>query len=408
VPTGTAEGDQPEAALGRSVSSAGDVNGDGYSDVIVGASKFTNGETNEGRAFVYHGSGAGLSPSAAWTAESNVANAQFGFAVSNAGDVNGDGYSDVIVGAYQFHNGDTWRDVLEGAAFAWHGSATGLGAAGTPANAAWLADGGQVGAQFGYALSTAGDVNGDGYSDVIVGAPAYNNGPENEGRVLVYHGFGGGLSVTARWTAEGDQAGAQFGRSVAAAGDISGDGFADVIVGAPLYDEGSTVTDVGLARVYHGNGQGALSQRPRQMRVGTAIPIAPLGVSDSETEVKLRLTGHTPLGRETVKVQWQVAPLGTPFTDPAALSGTSTAWTDTGLIGVEIVERVTGLRSGTAYHWRARLIYSGNAMGLGAGRWMSPVWNGWQELDFRTAGEPAPPPDLQHIYLPLVLMSHTD
>jgi hypothetical protein len=208
--------------------------------------------------------------------------------------------------------------------------------------------------------------------------------------------------VTARWTAEGDQAGAAFGTSVAAAGDITGDGFADVIVGAPSYDHVEppiTHEGVGLVRVYHGNGGSALSLRPRQMRVGAVTPIAPLGLSDSQTEVELRVTARTSLGREKVKLQWQVAPLGTPFTAATAINGTSAAWIDTSVTGQEIVQRVTGLTPGTPYHWRARLLYSGNRLGLGAGRWTSLSWNGWQETDLRTPNTPEEP---HWLYLPIV------
>jgi hypothetical protein len=266
-----------------------------------------------------------------------------------------------------------------------------------------MADGGQKAAQFGYAVSTAGDVNGDGYSDVIIGAPAYNNGPLYEGRAFVYYGSAAGLSATARWTAEGDQAGAGFGSVVAAAGDITGDGFADVIVGAPFYDHvelAKTVEDAGLARVYHGNGRSIQSLRPRQMRVGAAIPIAPLGRSDSETAVELRLTGRMPLGRERVKLQWQVAELGVPFTSAQVISGRTSDWTDTLTTGVEISQIVTGLARGTPYHWRVRLIYSGNPLGLSASRWATISWNGWQELDFRTPGLPE---ERHKVYLPIVL-----
>jgi hypothetical protein len=91
------------------VASAGDVNGDGYSDVIVGAYQFDNGETDEGRAFVYHGSASGLSTTPNWTAESNQAGAFFGASVASAGDVNGDGFSDVIVGAPLFDNGQPMK-----------------------------------------------------------------------------------------------------------------------------------------------------------------------------------------------------------------------------------------------------------------------------------------------------------
>jgi len=82
------------------VATAGDVNGDGYSDVIVGAEQYDNGEADEGRAFVFVGSAAGLGTHAAWLAEGNHVSAWFGHSVSTAGDVNGDGYSDVVVGAF--------------------------------------------------------------------------------------------------------------------------------------------------------------------------------------------------------------------------------------------------------------------------------------------------------------------
>ncbi|MEO8067884.1 MAG: integrin alpha, partial [Flavobacteriales bacterium] len=100
LPSGwTVESDQANSDFGACVASAGDVNGDGFSDVIVGARLFDNAQADEGRVFVYHGSANGLSVSANWTAESDQVDAYFGTSVSTAGDVNGDGYSDVIIGA---------------------------------------------------------------------------------------------------------------------------------------------------------------------------------------------------------------------------------------------------------------------------------------------------------------------
>ena len=242
----TAESDQANALFGSSVGTAGDVNGDGFSDVIVGAPKYDNGQTDEGRAFVYQGSATGLSTTPDWTAEGNQAVAQFGVQVGTAGDVNGDGYSDVIVGAWFYDNGET----DEGRAFVYHGSSTGL----STGSADWTAEGDQANAIFGRAVGTAGDVNGDGYSDVIVGARRYDNGETDEGRAFVYHGSATGLSATADWTAESDQEGARFGNSVGTAGDLNGDGYADVIVGASGYDNGQT--DEGRAFVYHGSATG--------------------------------------------------------------------------------------------------------------------------------------------------------
>ena len=96
----TAEPDQADAAFGGSVSTAGDVDGDGFSDVLVGAETYDNGETDEGGAQVYHGSASGLSVTPDWTGEGNQANARFGLAVDTAGDVNRDGLGDVVVGAH--------------------------------------------------------------------------------------------------------------------------------------------------------------------------------------------------------------------------------------------------------------------------------------------------------------------
>jgi hypothetical protein len=163
TPNWMVDGDQAAALLGYSVGTAGDVNGDGYADAIVGAPDYDNGQTDEGRAYVFHGSASGLSLTASWTAESDQASASFGYSVGTAGDVNGDGYADAIVGASWADNGQA----NEGRAYVYHGSAVGLLAA-----PSWKAEGNQPDALFGTSVGTAGDVNGDGYADAIVGAPA--------------------------------------------------------------------------------------------------------------------------------------------------------------------------------------------------------------------------------------------
>jgi hypothetical protein len=244
------EGNQDSAHFGVYVGTAGDVNGDGYSDVIVGAPSYDNGETDEGRAFVYHGTSTGLSGTAAWTAESDQASANFGISVGTAGDVNGDGYSDVIVGAYYYDDGQS----NEGRAYVFHGASAGL--SGAPA---WTAESNQAEAHFGRSVGAAGDVNGDGYSDVIVGADAYDNGQTDEGSAFVYHGSAAGLFSTPAWTAESDQVSSGFGTATGTAGDVNGDGYSDVVVGAYAYDGGDT--DEGRAYAYHGAATG-LSSTP--------------------------------------------------------------------------------------------------------------------------------------------------
>ncbi|MCI0585086.1 MAG: FG-GAP-like repeat-containing protein, partial [Chloroflexi bacterium] len=255
-PAWTKDGDQAGAQMGFSVSSAGDVNADGYSDVVVGASHYDNGQVDEGRAFLFLGSAAGLSLSPAWTRDGDQAGAVFGAAVAMAGDVNGDGYSDVIVGANGHDNGQS----AEGRATVYLGSASGLST-----GQAWTAEGDQAFVFFGYSAGTAGDVNGDGYSDVIVGAPFFDNGQADEGRAFVYLGSAAGLSASPAWSAESNQGLALLGISVATAGDVNGDGYSDVIVGAHLFDNGQS--NEGRAFAYLGSATG-LSTSPSWTREG--------------------------------------------------------------------------------------------------------------------------------------------
>ncbi len=240
----TASGGQAQAWFGYSVASAGDVNGDGYDDVVVGAHLYDGDLANEGKAFLYLGSAAGLSPTFSWTAEGDQENAWFGWSVGGAGDVNGDGYDDVIVGSYMYDNGST----NEGGAFLYYGSAAGLNAA-----HGWSAEGDQPYAQFGYSVGSAGDVNGDGYDDVIVGARLYDDGQGDEGRAFVYYGSASGLGGIG-WWAESDQDGAELGCAVGTAGDVNGDGYDDVAIGAYRYDDGQN--EEGWALVYHGSDSG--------------------------------------------------------------------------------------------------------------------------------------------------------
>ncbi len=243
----TAEGGQDGAKFGGFAGTAGDVNGDGYDDLVVGAPRYDNGQTDEGRVFVFYGSANGLSASADWMAESDQDTAYFGTAAGTAGDVNGDGYEDLVVGAFQYDSGQT----DEGRVFVFYGSANGLSAIPN-----WTAESDQAGAYFGRSAATAGDVNGDGYSDVVIGAYGYDNGQDAEGRAYVYFGSPAGLSATANWITESNQAGAHFGHDVGTAGDVNGDGFADLAIGAIDYDHGQTNEGRGRAFVYYGSPAG--------------------------------------------------------------------------------------------------------------------------------------------------------
>jgi len=253
-PAWTGEGDQAGAAFGCSVASAGDVNRDGFSDVIVGACNFDVGAGDEGRVFVYHGSPTGLGTTPAWTADGAQQGESFGSAVATAGDVDGDGFSDVIVGAPGYDN----AEVGEGRALVYHGSENGL--SGSPD---WSAEGNQTGASFGGAVATAGDVNGNGIDDVIVGAPGYSNSQAGEGKAFVYYGLAAGLPASPDWSWESNHTGGSFGCAVGTAGDVNGDGIADVIVGASGFFDSK-----GRAFAFHGSSPGGLAASPAWTRDG--------------------------------------------------------------------------------------------------------------------------------------------
>jgi hypothetical protein len=248
--TWTVTGGQSGARFGSAAASAGDVNGDGYADLVVGAPSYDGGGTDTGRAYVYLGSPAGSASSPAWTVDGDQAGAGFGSAVAGAGDVNGDGYADVLVSAKSYSAGET----AEGRVYLYLGSANGL-----TTSPSWVIDGDQTNAAFGDSIDGAGDVNGDGYADVIVGAPGYDNGQTDEGGAFLYFGSASGLTTTAAWTAESDAATSRFGDAVAGAGDTNGDGYADVIVGSPGYDNGQT--DEGRALLFLGS-SGGLATNP--------------------------------------------------------------------------------------------------------------------------------------------------
>ena len=199
-----------------------------------------NGQTVEGRVYAYYGSASGLSTAPNWTADENQLNNVFGY-VSAAGDVNADGYADVVVGVTGYSGGGATNPVR---VYVYHGSASGLSAAPN-----WMVEGSQTAAWYGEAVSGAGDVNGDGYADVIVGMFTTDARQHNdEGLACIYRGSAAGLSVTPNWVAESNQDYVDFS-SVRSAGDVNGDDYTDVILGAP--NDSHFLPNAGRVFVYY-------------------------------------------------------------------------------------------------------------------------------------------------------------
>ena len=210
---------------GGSVASAGDVNGDGYNDILVGAYNYSS---NKGRAFLYYG-GVSISSTPDITFTGEASGNFFGYSVSAAGDVNGDGYSDIIIGAYG-NNSST------GKAYVYFGGSS-------MNNVADIVLTGEAsGNFFGFSVSSAGDVNGDGFADVLVGASSYNG---STGRAYIYYG-GFPMNNVADVIMTGENANDQFGLSVSSAGDFNGDGYSDVLIGAKGYSSNTGRTYIFL------------------------------------------------------------------------------------------------------------------------------------------------------------------
>ncbi|TAH39450.1 MAG: hypothetical protein EYC70_01305 [Planctomycetota bacterium] len=196
--------------FGVSVSGAGDVNADGYDDAIVGA-RFDNHSGYEaGMAQVF----SGIDGSVLYTWYADSERDQFGYSVSDAGDVNADGHDDVVVGA-------PWGEISGSA----NGSARVYSGLDGSILHTWYGDAGVD--NFGYSVSGAGDTNADGHDDVIAGAwHASDNNSAGSARVL------SGLDGSILYTWYGDSWASHFGISVSGAGDVNADGYADLIVGA--------------------------------------------------------------------------------------------------------------------------------------------------------------------------------
>jgi len=229
------DGTVPGGLLGTTVAILGDVDGDGLPELAAGAPTVgCDGLVDaaaEGVVRVLGDTGG-----AEVTLCGTTAGERFGAALARAGDVDGDGVEDLAVGAPSYDDG---MSPGLGAVYVFYGGSD---------LATALPDqlvGPAAGGRFGAAVASAGDVNGDGRDDLIVGAP--DAGPAGNGAVYVFCWMDG---AWASWTASGD-GGDALGTAVAGAGDLDADGFDDFAAGAPTHDESGTM-DMGLVHVWFG------------------------------------------------------------------------------------------------------------------------------------------------------------
>lgn len=265
------DGAAPNDGAGLDVAPAGDVNGDGIADVIVGAPDAGNaGRLFSGSAYVIFGRSspgtvdlANLGSNGFRIDGATYHPSAEGLSVAGAGDVNGDGLADVIVGFPA--DGNNGR-ANSGSAYVVFGkTSTSTVDLASLGSGGFRIDGANAGDETGFSVAGVGDFNGDGLADVLVGAPyGNNNAPQFKYSGAAYLVYGKRTTTTidlANYNAfqageglriDGGFAGQTVGYSVAGIGDVNGDGRPDVVVGAPYYVAPYFQTQVGSAYVIFG------------------------------------------------------------------------------------------------------------------------------------------------------------
>lgn len=256
----TFTGEAADDESGRSLAPAGDVDGDGKDDILIGAYYNDDGGSDAGKVYLFLGKSLGS------TADLDVTDADYTFtgesagdqaarSIATAGDVDDDGKDDLLIGA--MFNDDAGSSA--GKAYLFLGKSLGSTADLDVSDADYTFEGEGTGDRFGAAVASAGDVDDDGMADLLFGAPSNDDGASNAGKAYLILGKNLGTSSsfdvsTADFTFEGEFAGAGAGRALATAGDVDDDGMSDLLVGARFSSE--TGVDAGAAYVIFGDALG--------------------------------------------------------------------------------------------------------------------------------------------------------
>lgn len=381
----TYDGSQPGEFFGSVCGMVGDTNRDEFSDFIVAAPGYDSSDTtNVGRVVLFYGNG-GAQPDSVWALEGTDPGEQFGLRIATSSGVESRDF-----------NGDGFGDLAFTRDNPGNGSASIVVYAGTatvpePNMTIYEPGGGGPGdIAFGESITCAGDLDGDGFVELAVGASAYDDDQGQEvGAVFVYRGQGNQgtapiLSATPDLVLFGEQQAEAFGWTVAGVGDPTDDGFEDIMVGSLRFDINGDEMGDGRLSGYFGNGGGGPAISLRQYQENFSSLIDIQGRTVSNA-VNLAIEGRVSGGRTLMRAEYQIAPIADELEEAPILLGN---WEDSGVVGdsayVTLTELASELVEDTRHQWRMRVAFDDPY--FPRTRWFSPSRSGVREADFRTSG----------------------